>query len=184
MRRRGRNRKRGLRESNGRIRRNHGQLDLGTPESARRKAEIVGNADPALSATALGILCAHKQIEQGQFDAGILFAIVRSRAGFPRPFAKISQYEEWIHSQLTGDALSPLDIEDEQAARDRYELVDAALRGAGPLARTETFNVAVENRLPSWFERRRSQIVRPSDDRYRLALLSGLAALSEIFGTK
>ncbi len=141
MRRRGRKRKRGLREPNGRVRRSYGQLDLGTPESVKRKAEIVGNADPSLSATALGILYAHKQIDQGQLDAGILYAIVRSRAGFARPFANVSRYEEWIHSQLSVDALSPLDIEDEQAARDRYEMVDAVLRGAGAVAvaRTETF---------------------------------------------
>ena len=68
------------RNPNARRRTNNGAgggalIDHGTELARRRRLELVGRADPALSDSALGILFARGWIDEHQYKAGSLLGI-------------------------------------------------------------------------------------------------------------
>ena len=166
---------RAKRKPNGKIEYGRRKPDHGTPEQILRRQELVGNGDPALSTTALGILLAHEVISREQYDAGETYAKLRFKA-FGKPFPKASQMGEVVHEHITSE--DTLHDFDQAQARKRYEELDRELRRKGRKYRDEVYNIAVESRFPRWA--RKEVHIRVSDPKRKEAFTEGLRVLQEV----
>lgn len=141
-------------------------------ETKVRPLRITSAKGLDLSEYALGILYAHDQISDLQRRAGDLWAIGRARdCGSVHP--RIGFYQERVpggHDAATEPEEVTRSITDYRKAREQ-------LKALGTMTHTEVWNTAVESRLPGWFVRQKSMIVRVSDKVYRQALHDGLAFL-------
>jgi hypothetical protein len=159
----GRKRKSGPRTPSGRLSRAYKSAcaDAGTPEGCAKRRALVGDADPALAASALGILLAHRHIDTEQHAAGLEYGRLHAAVyGVP-----------WSTGSTGPDA-----------TMDRAEKVKRELRALESLMTTEqrevVANVAARGAIPNWFFVLRLTLKElPEDVRERDLLLSGLSAL-------
>ena len=166
----------------GRPRKQSEVKDMGSPLAMLRRLERLPpetpdrKINPAWAESALGVMLAHGTITDDEHRAGNLFAINRWKA-FGRPFAKIGAYAQMVPGW---DGMDESDSV--KRARELYEMADSALKRAGSDIHRETWGVCVSQRLPPWFVRLKSPVIRPSDQRMRQCLSAGLAVLMVEFG--
>lgn len=130
-----------------------------------------------LSENALGILYAHEVISSQERRAGDLWAIGGARdRGSVHP--KIGMYEERIPD--SGGELPPVE-QDVWRSIHQYRKGRKLLQGMGTRVYGQVWGVAIESRLPGWFQRQRSMVVRPSDDMDQKCLHRGLEELIELY---
>jgi len=111
-----------------------------TPEVAARRARLAGGGDPAMTSSALDLLCLRGLISRRQCDAGRLFAWLRAQ----------------VYGRATPRALDPTRLPGADAmARDdaKFEQAYAAaaelLARQGPRVRGVTEAVSVHDRWPA-----------------------------------
>jgi hypothetical protein len=141
--------------------------DQGTREFCAKRAYLVNGADPALAATASGILLANGLLTREQHDAALRYS--------------------WAHALTYGKVwrqTCPLGEDAGRAAPDRLlELARdklAWMDGRLDLAqRKAVADVAVFGFLPMWWMASKLKLrSMPEDERDRAALLSGLDVIS------
>jgi hypothetical protein len=137
--------------------------DFGTLELQTKRRALVGeNADPDLSATAVGILFAHGHLDREQYEKALEYARL-SCAVYGVPWPKTPSYRE---------------ITDKQALKVKRALntMLAKLSADQRLAIDRT--ALASNWQPTWFHCLRLGLpLLPADNQERAALLSGLDAL-------
>jgi hypothetical protein len=169
----GRKRKSGVRTKSGRLSRagKPREARLGpTRENALKMQALVNGSDPALAASASGILLANAHLSEEQYIAGLRYARAHAVV-FGRPWAHIQDVLKCM--PWGGDP--PTEGQQEWAER-QLEKWRAKLSKD---QRSAVANVAVFSFIPTWFFAARG-ICRllEEDEREREALLSGLTVLS------
>ena len=184
MARRGRKRKLNARRRQTTVR-GRRPIDKGTELANRRRTELVGRADPALSESALGILFARGWIDEGQFKAGCLFASFRQSA-YGKSVAPVAHYGDYVDDfvkRSTEDRLS--DNEPYLVSITRaYLRGDRALKLAGSIVRTTVWNICVLSIIPAWALGSGSEPMSVRDRQNYNDLTNGLDILMEEYGTK
>jgi hypothetical protein len=128
-------------------------VDLGTPEAQAHRLRLVGNADPALSESALGILYARGFLidpNDPPGDEGFELARIRRDAGWQFETYRAGLFGP-IHpagAQLadlvggggaqSGNPFDPIVAEADTKRRERYEAADAGLKSAGQAVARDT----------------------------------------------
>ena len=160
-------------------------IDHGTELARRRRLELVGRADPALSDSALGILFARGWIDEHQYKAGSLLASFR-QAAYGKPFAPVAHYGDFVDDFVARTS------EDRLTANEPYLLAmtraylrgDRTLKQAGAAVRAATWNVCVLSILPSWALRPKMEPLSLLDQQNRDDLCDGLDQLADEFGVQ
>ncbi len=159
-------------------------IDHGTEFAAKRRLELVGRADPALSESALGILYARGWIDEPRYKAGTLFAAFR-QAAYGKSFAPVAHYGDYVDDYVRRSA------EDRLSDNEPYlvSITRAYLRGdrilrqaTGPI-RTATWNVCVLSIIPSWALRPSSEGMSEAEMQNRGDIVAGLDLLTDEYGT-
>ncbi|SLN31952.1 hypothetical protein [Oceanibacterium hippocampi] len=184
MARRGRPRKSGLREPNGRL-----ALvaeDRGTVENQRRRAWLAQGADPALTSYPLGILLANDAISDAQHQAGCryawLFSIAIGRASTAAQ--SFDRLERGTRRIPTGalEAMEPTSSDDWRAAREReFREAAAELVSTGRQVKALIDETVIYQHCPRWLF---PKIPTNTDVTEARALLLGLDTLGRHFRTK
>lgn len=190
MARRGRKRKAGQREPNGQPQRRLGP-DRGTEQLQTHRRALVGNSGDQRVEHPLGVLSANNYIDAGEYDA--LMAYQRLRwAAYGRPFARTSLAES--NGRAGGELRLPADATladivsalrelPEERRRRACDTASLALKSVGRLGFEEVRQVAVFDRLPSWFRTTGGNRPRPADARRFEAFKFGAQALALHFRT-
>ena len=166
-------RKPGARTKSGRLSRAYKDpeiRDQGTKEFQAKRLALVNGADPALAATAPGILLANGFISPQQHAACQRYGWAHAMT-FGRPWAQASPLAESAGSE------PPARIQ--EIAKDRLEQMN---RHLSKTERLRVANLAVFNFLPTWFFAKRGNWKRgiiPEDEREHQELLTALNAISD-----
>ena len=167
----GRKRKPGPRTKSGRLSRAYKDpeiRDLGTREFQDKRAYLVNGADPALAATASGILLANGLLTREQYDAAMRYAWAHALT-FGKRWRQICPLGEPVWSE------PPQRMQ--EIARDKLAWMDSRLRLE---QRKAVADVAVFGFLPMWWIAGKLKLrSMPEDERDRQELLAGLDAISE-----
>ena len=166
---RGRKRKAGPRTKSGKLSRAHKTLvrDEGTAEFRAKRARLINGADPALSATASGVLFANGFLTAEQHHAALRYAWAHAVV-FGRPWRQACPLADPIGSSPTPDQLIKI-------AHAKLAQMDARLDYD---QRLQVANLAVFGLWPGWFTAAKLGLrPMPEDEPQRLALLSGLTAI-------
>lgn len=159
-------------------------IDNGTEFATKRRLELIGTGDPALSESALGIMFARGWIDESQYKAGSLFASFRQTA-YGKSFAPVAHYGDYIDDFVGRTA------EDRLSENEPYLLSitraylrgDRALKQASGLIRSFTWNVCILSIIPNWVLRPRRDPLSLSETRHYEDILAGLDLLMEEYGT-
>ncbi len=184
MARRGRKRKLNARRRQTTVR-GRRPIDKGTELANRRRTELVGHADPALSESALGVLFARSWIDESQFKAGCLFASFRQSA-YGKSVAPVAHYGDYVDDfvkRSTEDRLSdnePFLVSITRA----YLRGDRALKQAASSVRSTVWNICVLSIIPAWALRPGSEALSARDRQSYEDLIDGLDILTDEYGTK
>ena len=157
-----RKRKAGKRTKSGRLSRAIvNTRDNGTPEVQHKRRAVVGDADPALSASAPGILFAHGVLDRDQFDQAMIYRRLRSAVyGSPWPT----------------NVLGP-DVTDKRLAALQRRLAEIEAR-VSQQQRHVVAEVAVFDHIPQFFYCTKLKLKHlPEDIAYRELLITGLDAM-------
>ncbi len=159
-------------------------IDNGTELSIRRRLELVGRADPALSDSALGILFARDWINESQYKAGSLFASFR-QAAYGKSFAPVAHYGDYVDDYVRRSAEDRL-TENEPylvSMTRAYLRGDRTLKQASSGIRSVTWNVSILSIIPNWALRPSSDALSVLEAQHREDLIAGLDLLTEEYGT-
>ena len=171
MARRGRKRNNVDREPNGRAQR-EGKRDSGTPEFLKHRARLVDAkhiADPR-AGDLLGIMELAGVITASQRQSGWAWATAMW-ATYGRPHAAIVNLDGGDKGHSDGPS-------ERMEKRARAGL--AALEKVGHDATHWARAVCLEQKVPGWYWRRKSSVVRLRDERDKRAFVEGLAALEGV----
>ena len=146
-------------------------VDHGTPELMIKRAAVVGMANAARqeAGDALGVLMLSGHLSETQRAAGARYADLR-RSIIGDPHCSIWAYDP----DNIQEAESLLENTAGQAMWTRCL---RAIKPLGSIAKSELDNIAVFNRLPSWFTRTH---VRSGDARKQYLLKRALTILDEV----
>jgi hypothetical protein len=158
----------GPREGNGRLSRQ--LVDRGTQQLQARRAFLANGSDPALSATASGILYAQGILSQEQYDAAVRYAWAHALS-----FGTI--WRQACPLVQRGEGASPAPDELLAVAKDKLARMDSKL---APDQRQAVADLAAFNVLLGWWVAQKLRLRQlPEDAAAREALLSGLDALAK-----
>ena len=175
MSRRGRPRKKGPRERNGRSSRT--LLDGGTEQAQRRRAWLAQGGNETMTTDPLGILRVNNAITENQHRAGCHYALL-FQLKFGRTSVAAANYDGFGWRRLAKSA-SPLD-EDWLAAREReLERSQQAVARLSIEAKAILDAVVVFGRVPRWMAPLPPQ---SNDVREARLLVMALDVIAEVFG--
>jgi hypothetical protein len=151
-------------------------VDRGPRENQAKRHALINGADPALAASASGILFAAGHLDQEQLNAGLRFARAHAIV-FGRPWAHIQDPLRCLPwgGEPPSDELHAW--AENRLSAWRAELTEEQIQAIGDLL--------VFNTLPHWWLCSRIKLREMPEDRVeRQALISGLDILARVMGLR